>query len=132
MADYKKDDFYKRKAREEEFPSRSIYKLQEIDKKYNLIKKGDRVLDLGCAPGSWLLYLSRKIGDKGKVVGVDISDIQIQLPKNAKFLKKDIGFYRREQKIPNSGFRFRTQYFRNKFFGRPEILGALRKSISDS
>lgn len=88
--DYGQADFYKRKAREEKFPSRSVYKLQEIDKKYNLIEKNDRVLDLGCVPGSWLLYISRKIGDKGRVVGVDIDELKIQLPANALFLKKNI------------------------------------------
>lgn len=87
---YRQDDFYRKKAREEKYPSRSVYKLQEIEKKYNLIKKNDRVLDLGCAPGSWLLYISRKIGDKGRVVGVDIEDIKIPLPKNVIFFKKDI------------------------------------------
>lgn len=89
-ASFRRDDFYKRKAREEKYPSRSIYKLQEIDKKYNLIKKGDRVLDLGCAPGSWLLYIAKEAGEKGRVVGIDIDDIKIELPKNAVFLKKDI------------------------------------------
>ncbi len=100
--DYGQVDFYKRKAREEKFPSRSVYKLQEIDKKYNLIKKGDRVLDLGCAPGSWFLYISRKIGDKGRVVGVDIDDLKIQLPTNALFLKKNITDLKTPEILENS------------------------------
>ncbi len=90
MTDYSKEDYYKRKAREEKYPSRSIYKLKEIDAKYHLIKKGDFILDLGCAPGSWILYISKKVGDKGRVIGVDIDDIKIELPKNARFLKKDM------------------------------------------
>lgn len=87
---YKREDFYKRKAREEKYPSRSVYKLKEIDAKYKLIKKGDLVLDLGCAPGSWLLYISKKVEEKGRVVGIDIGDLKIELPENAVFLKKDI------------------------------------------
>jgi len=88
--DYSKSDFYARKAKGEKYPSRSIYKLKEIDAKYKLIKKGDLVLDLGCAPGSWILYISKKIGDRGRIVGVDVDDIKIELPENAVFFKKDI------------------------------------------
>ncbi len=87
---YKREDYYKRKAREEKYPSRSVYKLKEIDAKYKLIKKGDLVLDLGCAPGSWILYISKKIGDRGRILGIDIADLKIELPENAVFLKKDI------------------------------------------
>lgn len=86
----KKSEFFTIKAREEGYPARSVYKLQEIDKKYQLIKKGSRVLDLGCAPGSWLLYLSKKVGDTGRVKGFDIEDIKIPLQKNIIFIKKDV------------------------------------------
>ena len=67
---YRKDrqnEFYTTLARKQGFPARSIYKLKEINEKHKIIKEGDRVLDLGCAPGSWLLYISQKVGDKGKV-----------------------------------------------------------------
>lgn len=83
-------DFYTQKAKDEGYPARSIYKLQEIDKKYNLIKKGDRVLDLGCTPGSWLIYISEKIGRFGRVLGIDIEDIKIPVKENTVFFKKDI------------------------------------------
>ena len=86
----KKDEFFSRKARIEGYPARSVYKLKEIDEKYNLFKKGDKVLDLGCAPGSWLLYVVDKIGGQGKVVGVDIKDIKIPPKENVIFIKKDI------------------------------------------
>jgi len=85
-----KRDFYTQKARKEGYPAWSIYKLREIDEKYNLIKKKDNVLDLGCAPGSWFSYISQKIGQSGKVLGIDISDIKIPLQGNMAFLKKDI------------------------------------------
>ena len=57
---YSKTDSYTKKAKQEKYPARSVYKLEEIDKKYRLIKKSDKVLDLGCAPGSWLIYIAKK------------------------------------------------------------------------
>ena len=101
--DYRQDDFYKRKAREEKYPSRSVYKLKEIDAKHHLIKKGDLVLDLGCVPGSWLIYISKKTGEKGRIVGVDVDDIKIKLPENAVFLKKDIMSLRASDLIKAGG-----------------------------
>lgn len=86
----RKNEFYTEKARKEGYPARSVYKLKEIVEKYNLIKKGDMVLDLGCAPGSWLLYISEIVGKKGKVVGVDIEDIKIRPEVNILFIKKDV------------------------------------------
>ncbi|MCP4666284.1 MAG: RlmE family RNA methyltransferase, partial [Deltaproteobacteria bacterium] len=47
--------------------------LQEIDKKYGLIRKGDRLLDLGCYPGSWSQYGIKTVGPKGNVVGIDVT-----------------------------------------------------------
>lgn len=87
---YSKDEFYTRKAREENYPARSVYKLKEINEKYKIIKSGDKILDLGCAPGSWLLYISEKIGERGMVVGVDLKDINIPEKKNIFFTKEDI------------------------------------------
>ncbi len=82
---YRKDhkrEFYTYKAREEGYPARSVYKLKEIDEKFKIIKNGDKVLDLGAAPGSWTLYVSNKIGIQGKVYGVDVADLNIKVPKN--------------------------------------------------
>ena len=53
------------------FVARSVYKLQEIDKKLRLLRAGDRVLDLGCRPGSWLQYALEVVGKHGAVVGID-------------------------------------------------------------
>ena len=86
----KKEEFYTILARKEGYPARSVYKLKEIDKKYKIIREGDRVLDLGCAPGSWLLYISQKIGEKGRVIGIDIGDIKIAPKPNILFIKKSI------------------------------------------
>jgi 23S rRNA (uridine2552-2'-O)-methyltransferase len=83
-------DHYTQKAKKERYPARSVYKLKEIQKKYRLIHKGDRVLDLGCAPGSWLLYTSEIVGDTGEVVGIDIQPVTIALPKQVRVVAGDI------------------------------------------
>ena len=66
-----KDTFYK-KAKQDGYRARSAYKLKEIQNKYHIIKKGDKVLDLGCAPGSFLQVISNIIGQEGLAVGIDI------------------------------------------------------------
>lgn len=76
-------DHYTRQAKKDHFPARSVYKLQEIQAKFKLIRPGQRVLDLGCAPGSWLLYAARLVGPGGRVVGVDLKAVTEKLPANA-------------------------------------------------
>ena len=65
-------DYYFKKAKQENYPARSVYKLEEAQKKYNFLHKGDVVLDLGCQPGSWTIYTARLVGPQGQVVGVDL------------------------------------------------------------
>jgi len=72
----RKDRFYK-KAKQEGFAARSVYKLEELDRRFSLLAPGDRVLDLGCAPGSWLQYIARAIGPKGLVLGYDLAPIKV-------------------------------------------------------
>lgn len=83
-------DHYSRRAQKERFPARSVYKLQEIQKKYNLIKKGNKVLDLGCAPGSWLLYAANLTGPTGRVVGIDLKPVTVDLPAHVRTYIGDI------------------------------------------
>lgn len=83
-------DHYSRKAQKEKYPARSVYKLQEIQKKYRLIRKGDRVLDLGCSPGSWLAYAAELTGDGGLVVGIDLKPVSIPLPAHVSVYKGDV------------------------------------------
>jgi 23S rRNA (uridine2552-2'-O)-methyltransferase len=70
---YQKRDKYTAKAKAEGYEARSIYKLEQIDKKHPVIHRGDRVVDLGCYPGSWTRYAIQKVGRKGTVVGVDFT-----------------------------------------------------------
>lgn len=83
-------DSYTVRARKEGFPARSVYKLEEIQKTYHILKKGSCVLDLGCAPGSWLVFASRVVGNGGLVVGVDIIPVSVQLPPNVRFVQHDV------------------------------------------
>ncbi|MDE5613405.1 MAG: RlmE family RNA methyltransferase [Treponemataceae bacterium] len=72
---YEKPDFWSRKAFSEGYPARSVYKLQEIDRKFGMIKKHYRVLDLGAAPGSWTVFLLRTLAGSGKVVSCDLNPL---------------------------------------------------------
>jgi 23S rRNA (uridine2552-2'-O)-methyltransferase len=83
-------DYYARRAREERYPARSVYKLDEIQKRFGVLKTGTKVLDLGCCPGSWLLFASKVVGDSGLVVGVDISQVTLKLPSNVRFVQHDV------------------------------------------
>jgi 23S rRNA (uridine2552-2'-O)-methyltransferase len=67
---HRHDTFF-RKAREEGFAARAVYKLEDIDRRVRLFHAGARVLDLGCRPGSWMQYACKAVGPHGKVVGVD-------------------------------------------------------------
>jgi len=72
---YEKPDFWSQKAFKEGYPARSVYKLQEIDKKFGMVKKNYTVLDLGSAPGSWTTWLLRTLEGTGSVVSVDLNPL---------------------------------------------------------
>ncbi len=86
---YTPNDKFARKARFEGYRARSVYKLMELDEKYKLIKPGMTVLDVGAFPGSWLQYISFRIGAHGKVVGIDIQKIP-PVEKNVLVYQEDI------------------------------------------
>ena len=83
-------DHYFHKAKKEGYAARSVYKIEEIDNKHRIILKGNKVLDLGCSPGSWLQYASRKVGNSGHVLGIDVQPVKISLPLNVKVIRADI------------------------------------------
>lgn len=64
-------DRFHKKAKKQGFLARAVFKLEELDQQFKLLKPGQRVLDLGCSPGSWLQYARSKVGDKGILVGLD-------------------------------------------------------------
>ncbi len=82
-------DKWAKKAKEKGYPARSVFKLMEIQNRFRLIKKGNVVLDLGASPGSWSKYACEIVGPTGKVIGIDIQPIKINLP-NFYFIQKDV------------------------------------------
>lgn len=100
---YNPRDHYFKKAKEQNFAARSVFKLEEIDKKYRLFKAGQTVLDLGASPGSWSQYASQKVGEGGRVLGVDLSPVTVKL-KNAVFIQADLRDLRLEEVFQEQGF----------------------------
>jgi 23S rRNA (uridine2552-2'-O)-methyltransferase len=92
MSNFKVKDHYFNKAKNENYLARSIYKLEEIDEKYKILKSGMMVVDFGYHPGSWIQYTSKVIGDEGKVVGIDVREVNKKLSgiKNVRVYQKDI------------------------------------------
>ena len=84
------DDHYARRAKDEKWLARSVYKLIEIDRKFGLISKGDRLLDLGCYPGSWSQYGIKKVGPKGEVIGIDQTRPDHLSSPNFKFIQANV------------------------------------------
>jgi 23S rRNA (uridine2552-2'-O)-methyltransferase len=92
MGNFKVKDHYFNKAKQENYLARSIYKLEEIDQKYKVLKKGNLVVDFGYYPGSWIQYTSSVIGEEGRVVGIDIQEVNKKLSglANVRVYQKDI------------------------------------------
>ncbi|MES2504573.1 MAG: RlmE family RNA methyltransferase [Myxococcota bacterium] len=101
MAQYNRKDPYYQAAKKQGFVARSIFKLEEIDKNFGLIKGSAKVLDLGCSPGSWLQYVERKVGPGGgKVIGIDLSPLALSFGPHVQFIQGDIF----EVEIPAGSF----------------------------
>lgn len=83
-------DSYRRQAQAEGFVSRAVYKLKAVDEKYRLFRPGDRVLDLGCSPGSWLQYIISRVGPEGLVLGVDLEAPRVTLVHPLYFIPGDV------------------------------------------
>lgn len=83
-------DRYFRQAKAEGYLARSAYKLIEIDDRRRLLRPGDRVLDLGCAPGSWLQVAADRVGPTGVVVGLDLQPLAHDLGPRVLALQGDV------------------------------------------
>ncbi|GHT95951.1 ribosomal RNA large subunit methyltransferase E [Spirochaetia bacterium] len=107
MAQYDKLDHWSLKAQKEGYPARSVYKLKELDEKFGLLPRSGwgrtgqdrapfKILDLGAAPGSWSLYLLRKMSGQGSLTAADLSPLSRQYDKglfdgaNFHFIQGDI------------------------------------------
>ncbi len=83
-------DGYFKQAKREGYVARSAYKLLEINEKKKLVRKGDWVLDLGCAPGSWLQAAADLVGPRGRVVGIDLKPVEHPMPESVRTLVGDL------------------------------------------
>jgi 23S rRNA (uridine2552-2'-O)-methyltransferase len=92
---YTPNDKWAQKAQSAGFRARSVYKLQELDQKYHLLRPGMQVLDVGAAPGSWLQYAS---GIAEHVTGIDIQEIA-PVAENVSTLVSDIAEFKTEFKF---------------------------------
>ncbi|MBC8452736.1 MAG: RlmE family RNA methyltransferase [Spirochaetes bacterium] len=77
-------DYFSLKAKKEGYPARSVYKLEEIQQKFTIIRPGNSVLDIGAAPGSWTLFTHQKLlKGKGRIVSVDLKPLSLNpIPEN--------------------------------------------------
>jgi 23S rRNA (uridine2552-2'-O)-methyltransferase len=91
------------RAKKENFAARAVYKLEEIDQKFRLIKPGMAVLDLGCWPGSWLQYAVQKAGPEATLVGVDLKPVEVALPSNVHTFVGDVTKLKLERLVERFG-----------------------------
>jgi 23S rRNA (uridine2552-2'-O)-methyltransferase len=87
---YRRKDGYWRKAKKEGYRSRASYKLMQLNKKFGLLKRGDTVLDVGCAPGGWMQVAREVVGESGYVLGIDLQKISPFKEDNVEALQVDI------------------------------------------
>lgn len=96
-------DRYFKQAKQDGYLARSAYKLLEIQEKFGLLRAGDRVLDVGCAPGSWLQVVSEIVGPNGLAVGVDLKPVRHPMPSNVRTLVADATDLDLELVLPEGG-----------------------------
>lgn len=83
-------DHYFKKAKQENYPARSVYKLEEIEKQSRLLVPGAAVLDLGACPGSWSLYAAARVGPRGRVLAIDLNPAGTAFPGHVTYLTGDM------------------------------------------
>ncbi len=86
----KRRDHYYNLAKKQNYRSRAVYKLLQLNKKFRLMKNGDIVIDLGCAPGGWLQATRQIVGEKGLVIGIDLQEVKSFSDKNVFIIKGDM------------------------------------------
>jgi 23S rRNA (uridine2552-2'-O)-methyltransferase len=83
-------DHYFRKAKKQHYLARAVYKLEEIQKRFKILRAGYRVLDLGAAPGSWIQFAYGVVGRSGSIVGIDLKPIEHAFSNRVVTLHGDI------------------------------------------
>nr|WP_294807051.1 RlmE family RNA methyltransferase [uncultured Nitrososphaera sp.] len=75
LADARRDH-YRRLAKDQGYRSRAAYKLKQINDSYRILKRGNRVIDIGCAPGGWVQVATKEVSPGGRVVGIDLKEVE--------------------------------------------------------
>lgn len=83
-------DHYSKQARQDNYPARSVYKLKEMDRRFRLLRPGQKVLDLGASPGSWSSFAAQKVQSRGFVLAVDLNEPALSFPDQVVFIQADI------------------------------------------
>jgi 23S rRNA (uridine2552-2'-O)-methyltransferase len=96
---YNPRDSYFQKAKQEGYRSRAAYKLLELQQRFRLLKSGDRVVDLGAAPGGWLQVAGKIVGARGKVIGIDVQPIEAFREANIITLQGNLTKVETQQRI---------------------------------
>jgi 23S rRNA (uridine2552-2'-O)-methyltransferase len=98
-------DFYFKKAKKEGYKARSIFKLEEIDKKFHFFdkRKTVNVLDIGCAPGSWLQYVSKVTNRNSKVIWLDLKEVKLGDSKVKTYVQDATDFEKVSQILKENG-----------------------------
>ncbi|MFO0675363.1 MAG: RlmE family RNA methyltransferase [Polyangiaceae bacterium] len=86
---YKGADHFTKAAKLAGYPARSVFKLEEIDRRVRLFRPGQKVVDLGASPGSWSLYVGQKIGKDGRLLAMDLKPCECTFPANTSFILGD-------------------------------------------
>lgn len=84
----RRQDHFARRAQQTGYRARSVFKLEEIDRRARLFQGGQRVLDLGCSPGSWSQYAAKQVRRHGQVVGIDLKAVQ-PIADNVQLIRGD-------------------------------------------
>lgn len=84
----RRQDHFTRAAKKAGYRARSVFKLEEIDRRARLFQGGQRVLDLGSSPGSWSQYAAKKVGRRGQIVAIDLKSVE-PIGANVKLIRGD-------------------------------------------
>src|SRR2546425_9940151 len=87
---YRRKDTYHRRARAAGYRARSAYKLAELADRFQVLRRGDHVIDLGAWPGGWLQIAVERIGDGGRAVGVDVVPLEPLPAGNVALIAGDV------------------------------------------
>jgi 23S rRNA (uridine2552-2'-O)-methyltransferase len=90
MSTYDRKDAFHQRAKREGFRSRAAYKLDELQREHRLLRPGDRVIDLGCWPGGWMQVAAAAVGPGGRVVGIDVAELEPLVLENSVALQGDL------------------------------------------